>query len=114
ARSAAAAPGQGQSLAGLRQDGAYRTVLWLFNPSAETGIYDLIYRALDGTILGHLDGVTLGAGKVRQLGQGQHPIPLAGVSGGFTVQALVRAGRLLRGRPGVEQPTDAPADGPGE
>ena len=104
-----AAPGQAQILAGLRQDAAYRTVLWLFNPSDEAGVYDLVYRALDGSVLGRLDGVALGPGKARQLGPGQHPIPAAGVKDGFTVQILVRSGKLLAAAQVVNNATNDPA-----
>jgi PKD repeat protein len=106
----AAAAGHQVVLAGLRQDTAYRTTLWLFNPSTtESGLYDLIYRALDGTVLGRIDGVALAAGRARQLSPGQHPIPAAGVTGGFTVQAVVRAGRLLAGGQVVNNATNDPA-----
>jgi hypothetical protein len=97
-------------LTGLRQDNAYRTTLWLFNPSAsEGGVYDLIYRALDGTVIGRLDGVALGAGKARQLSPSQHPIPAAGVASGFTVQAVVRSGSLLAAGQVVNNATNDPA-----
>ncbi|HEY2292256.1 MAG TPA: PKD domain-containing protein [Thermoanaerobaculia bacterium] len=104
-----AAPGQAQILAGLRQDASYRTVLWLFNPSDQATVCDLVYRALDGSVLGRMDGVTLGPGKARQLGPGQHPIPAAGVQGGFTVQALVRSGKLLAAAQVVNNATNDPA-----
>jgi hypothetical protein len=96
-------------LTGLRQDGQHRTTLWLFNPAGETGVYDLVYRALDGTVLGRLDGVALAAGRARQLSPGQHPLPAAGVAGGFTVQALVRSGRLLAAGQVVNNATNDPA-----
>src|SRR6185295_3397562 len=105
----AAAPGHEQILAGLRQDGTYRTVLWLFNPSSEAGVFDLVYRALDGTVLGRMDGVVLGAGKARQLSPGQHPLPAAGVPGGFTVEALVKSGKLLAAGQVVNNATNDPA-----
>jgi len=105
----AAAAGHGQMLAGLRNDADYRTVLWLFNPAAEAGLYDLVYRAADGTVLGRLDGIALGPGKARQLGPGQHPVPQTGLQGGFTVQALVRSGRLLAAAQVVNNATNDPA-----
>ena len=105
----AAAVGQAQVLAGLRNDAAYRIVLWLFNPAAEAGLYDLVYRAADGTVLGRLDGITLGPGKARQLGPAQHPVPQTGLQGGFTVQALVRSGKLLCGAQVVNNATNDPA-----
>ena len=105
----AAAAGHEVELTGLRQDSAYRTTLWLFNPSDQAGVYDLVYRALDGTVIGRLDGLTLGAGKARQLSPKQHPIPAAGVAGGFTVQALVRSGSLLAAGQVVNNATNDPA-----
>jgi PKD repeat protein len=105
----AAGVGQRVILAGLRQDAAYRTTLWLFNPSTDAGTYDLVYRALDGTVLGRLDGVALGAGKARQLSPGQHPLPAAGAAGGFTVEAVVRSGKLLAAGQVVNNATNDPA-----
>jgi hypothetical protein len=55
-----------------------------FNPSDQATVCDLVYRALDGSVLECMAGVTLGPGKARQLGPGQHPIPTAGVQGGCT------------------------------
>ncbi|HEX4961871.1 MAG TPA: hypothetical protein VF173_13590 [Thermoanaerobaculia bacterium] len=46
-------------------------VLWLFNPSDQATVRDLVYRALDGIVLGRMTGVTLGPGKApRQLDPG--------------------------------------------
>jgi PKD repeat protein len=105
----AAGPGEEQVLTGLRQDAAYRTTLWLFNPSGQAGVYDLIYLALDGRELGRIEGYPVGAGKVRQLSPSQHPIPAAGVQGGFTVRAVVRSGRLLSAGQVVTNATNDPA-----
>ena len=91
----AAQPGQTQHLAGLRQDGNGRTALWLLNPAATPGEFDLVYRSLDGTELGTTTGVRLGAGKLRQISPSQHPLPAAGASGGFTVEIAVRSGAVL-------------------
>jgi len=84
-------PGQSQILAGLRRDGRYQTTLWLYNPSASPGVFDLVYRGLDGAVLGRLDGVAVPPGGALQIAPSQHP---AGVQGVFTVQALVRSGKL--------------------
>jgi hypothetical protein len=105
----AATAGRTVVLTGLRQDADYRTTLWLFNPSTGPGVYDLVYRGLDGTPLGRLDGIALGAGRARQLSPGQHPIPAAGVAGGFTVQVLVRSGKLLAAGQVVNNATNDPA-----
>jgi PKD repeat protein len=106
----AAAAGHQVVLTGLRQDTAYRTTLWLFNPSAsEAGLYDVIYRALDGTVLGRLNAVALAPGRARQLSANQHPIPAAGVTGGFTVEVVVRSGKLLAAGQVVNNATNDPA-----
>jgi len=68
-----------------------------------------VYRAADGTVLGRLDGIALGPGKARQLGPAQHPVPQTGLQGGFTVQALVRSGKLLCGAQVVNNATNDPA-----
>ncbi|HEX4725583.1 MAG TPA: PKD domain-containing protein, partial [Pseudonocardiaceae bacterium] len=47
----AAGAGRGQYLAGLRQDANHRTTLWLYNPGTANGVYDLVYRNLDGTVI---------------------------------------------------------------
>jgi hypothetical protein len=91
----AAAPGKAQHLVGLRQDARNRTTLWLFNPGDVPAEYDVVYRTLDGGELGTVKDVRLGAGRMRQLGPGQHPLPAAGVAGGFTVQIVVRSGKVL-------------------
>lgn len=91
----AAGPNQGQYLVGLRQDAKYRTTFWVFNPGTTNGVYDIIYRSLDGQELGRANGVTLPAGKMRQFSPGQHRLPAGGVQNGFTVQVLVRSGKAL-------------------
>lgn len=110
----AAVPGKGHYLVGLRQDAKNRTTYWFYNPGTTTGEYDIIYRALDGTILGRIDGVRLGAGKARQVSPAQHPIPSAGVTGGFTVQFVVKAGKLLSAAQVVNNATNDPAYVKGE
>jgi PKD repeat protein len=109
-----ASAGQGQYLTGLRQDASYRTTLWVFNPAGLPSTYDLVYRALDGSVLGRLDGLTAPPGKSRQIGPGQHPIPAAGVQGGFTVQVLVRSGKLLAAGQVINNATNDPAYVQGE
>lgn len=91
----AAPAGRAQYLAGLREDSAHRTTLWLFNPGAAGAEYDVLYRALDGTVLGTVAAVRLAAGQVRQVSTAQHPLPAAGVAGGFTVQVAVKSGAVL-------------------
>ncbi len=107
--SLAAGVGQGQYLVGLRQGGAYRTTLWLFNPSTSPGQVDLVYRGLDGAILGRLNAVALPAGRSRQLRPTDHPLPASGVTGGYTVQVLVRSGKVLAAAQVVNNATNDPA-----
>lgn len=90
----AAAAGQAQVLAGLRQDTGSRATIWVLNPGPEVGEYDVIYRGLDGAELGRI-AVRLGGGKVRQIGPPQHPLPETGAPDGFTVEVRARAGRVL-------------------
>jgi PKD repeat protein len=90
----AAAAGQSQILAGLRQDSNSRTTVWVLNPGPELGEYDVIYRGLDGMELGRI-AVRLAGGRVRQLSPPQHPLPEAGAPDGFTVEVRVRGGKAL-------------------
>jgi PKD repeat protein len=90
----AAAAGQAQILAGLRQDAGSKATVWVLNPGPEVGEYDVIYRGLEGAELGRI-AVRLGGGKVRQLSPPQHPLPEAGAPDGFTVEVRVRGGRAL-------------------
>lgn len=105
----AAGPNQGQYLVGLRQDNRNRTTLWLFNPGDQQAEYDLIYRNLTGTEIGRTAGVRLAPGKMRQISPNQHPLPTAGVQGGFTVQVLVKSGKVLSAAQVVNNVTNDPA-----
>lgn len=105
----AAGAGQGSFLVGLRQDAKNRTTLWLYNPSQAEADFDIVYRGLDGAVLGRMNGVKLAAGKMRQLSPSQHPIPAAGVTGGFTVHISVRSGKVLSAAQVVNSATNDPA-----
>jgi PKD repeat protein len=106
----AAEAGEGHYLVGLRQDANSRTTFWIFNPSSVQADYDLIYRALDGSELGRISGVKLGAGKLRQFSPSQHALPVTGVpGGGFTVQVKVKAGKALAAAQVVNNQTNDPA-----
>jgi hypothetical protein len=107
--SAAATAGQGQYMVGLRQDTGHWTAYWLFNPSTESGSYDLVYRGLDGTVLGQITGIKLPPGKSKLFRPSEHPIPAAGVPGGFTVQILVHSGKALAAGQVVNLTTNDPA-----
>lgn len=104
-----AGAGQGQYLVGLRQDATHRTTVWLFNPGSDRGVYDLVYRALDGTVIGTTSNVALGAGKMRQLSPGQHPLPEAGAKDGFTIQIVVKEGKILSAAQVINNATNDPA-----
>jgi PKD repeat protein len=101
-------------LVGLRQDAKSRTTMWLFNPSSVTGEYDIIYRGLDGTVLGRTQGVRLGAGRLRQFLPSQHPLPAAGVTGGFTVEVVVKSGKALAAAQVINNASNDPAYVQGE
>jgi hypothetical protein len=88
----AASPGQSQYLTGLRQNTTHRSTVWLFNPDAAVAEYDLVYRSLDGEVLDRVNGFRVPSGRVRQLSAGQHPVAVAG---DFTLQAVVKTGKLL-------------------
>ncbi|HVT57548.1 MAG TPA: PKD domain-containing protein [Thermoanaerobaculia bacterium] len=106
----AASPGQSHYLVGLRQDNDHLTTLWVFNPSSsDIASYDLVYRALDGSVLGTVKGVQLAPGRLRQFLPAQHPIPAAGVQGGFTVQVVVNGGKALAAAQVLSVSTGAPA-----
>ena len=104
----AAGPNQGQYLVGLRQNDKNRTTLWIFNPGDQAGDYDVIYRGLDGKELGRIS-TKLGAGKLRQISPNQHPLPKAGVDGGFTVQVVVKTGKALAAAQVINNVTNDPA-----
>jgi PKD repeat protein len=105
----AAGPGQTQHMVGLRQDATHRTTFWLFNPGTDIAQYDVIYRGLDGSVIGSTRNVQLGGGKVRQFSPNQHPLPAAGVQDGFTVQIVVKAGRVLSAAQVVNNVTNDPS-----
>lgn len=105
----AARPNESHHLVGLRQDSAYRTTFWIYNPEDSVeGRYDLIYRGLDGAVLGRLDNVRLGAGKMRQIRPSDHPLP-GGVAAGFSVEVAVRAGSVMSAAQVVQNQTNDPA-----
>jgi PKD repeat protein len=105
----AAGAGSSQFLAGLRQDAKNRTTMWIFNPSGQMAQYDVIYLSLSGQELGRINDVFLPAGKLQQLSPGQHKIPAAGVTGGFTVQVRVKAGKILTAAQVVKNTSNDPA-----
>ncbi len=97
-----------QYLVGLRQDDDYRTTFWLFNAGSDPGTYDLVYRRLDGTVIGQLTNLSLLGGRMRQFRPSDHPF--AGSNpGGFTVQVVVKAGKALAAAQVVDNLTNDPA-----
>ncbi|HEX6865174.1 MAG TPA: PKD domain-containing protein, partial [Thermoanaerobaculia bacterium] len=110
----AAEPGQAHYLAGLRHDSNNRTTVWIYNSGNEAGTYDLIYRGLNGQVLGRIDNVAVGAGKLRQFSPSQHPLKAigkkkGGVPGGFTLQVVVKSGKVLAAAQVVNNKTNDPA-----
>jgi PKD repeat protein len=110
----AAGTGHAHYLVGLRHDVNNRTTVWVYNSSNEAGTYDLIYRGLDGKVLGRIDNVALGAGKLRQFNPSQHPLKAiskkgGGVPGGFTLEVVVKSGKVLAAAQVVNNKTNDPA-----
>jgi hypothetical protein len=112
--SQAAGPGMSQYLAGLRQDAKNRTTIWIFNPGSQLAAYDIVYLALDGHELGRINDVVMPAGRLQQLSPLQHKLPAAGVQDGFTVQVLVKSGKILAAAQVVKNATNDPAYVQGE
>ncbi len=105
----AAISGQGQYLAGLRQDAGHRTTLWLFNPGSSNGVYDLVYRNLDGSVIATTAGLQLAGGKLRQISPAQLPLPSSGAQNGFTIQIVVKSGQVLSAAQVVDNGTNDPS-----
>lgn len=115
----AAEAGEAHYLVGLKHDTYNRSTLWIYNPAGQAGTYDLIYRGLDGKILGRLDNVAVGAGKLRQFSPTQHPLKAVGkksrgVVGGFTIEIVVKSGKALAAAQVVNNKTNDPAYVQGE
>jgi len=104
-----ATTGKSQSLVGLRQGDAWRSTIWILNPSSSSGLYDVIYRKLDGTILGRFTNLGLGPGKMKQIRPSEHPLGGASIEDGFTVQVLVKAGGALAAAQVINNRTNDPA-----
>ena len=112
----AAGPGEVHYLVGLRHDANNRSTVWIVNPTLQEATYDLIYRGLDGKILGRLDNVIVGAAKLRQFSPSQHPFQVKGkgkkknanVAGGFTIQIVVKSGKALAAAQVVNNKTNDP------
>jgi PKD repeat protein len=105
----AAGAGASQFLAGLRQDAKNRSTLWIFNPGSQMAQYDVVYLNLGGQELGRIKDVFLPAGKMQQLSPAQHKLPAAGVVDGFTVQVVVKGGKILSAAQVVKNATNDPA-----
>jgi hypothetical protein len=95
-----------QVLVGLRQDEEFRTVLWLYSPSG--GHVDLVYRALNGAVLGTISNYPLGPGGARQVAPSQHALP-AEFAGRFTVEVKLRDGDVLSAAQVVNNANNDPA-----
>ncbi len=107
----AAGAGQAQHLVGLREDAKSRSTFWVLNPGPDSGSYEIVFRGLDGQELGRISNVNVPAGKLRQLNKAQFP---AGLTGAFTVQVLVRSGKVLTAAQVVNNKTNDPAYVQGE
>ncbi|HEV8583004.1 MAG TPA: hypothetical protein VGX68_28385 [Thermoanaerobaculia bacterium] len=107
----AAGAGQSQYLVGLRQDMENQTTFWLFNPDEVAAEYDVIYRSEDGAVLGMIPGVRLDPGKMHPFGPRQHP---PSVAAGFSVQVLVKSGKVLSAAQVINSTRNGQADIQGE
>ncbi|HEX4964310.1 MAG TPA: PKD domain-containing protein [Thermoanaerobaculia bacterium] len=96
-------------LVGLRQDGLNKTTLWLFNPSGVAGLYDLVYRDINGNVLGTLQNVKAPAGQLVQIGPTQHPIRKPGTPYGVSVEVVVKSGKALAAAQVVRNGSNDPA-----
>ncbi len=105
----AAGANQSHYLVGLRQDASNKTTLWLFNPGPDVAFCDIVYRALDGSVIQTVSGVATPPGHLRQYLPRQLPLPAAGVADGFTVQINVQGGTLLAAAQVVNTTSGAPA-----
>jgi PKD repeat protein len=106
----AAKVGQIQYLVGLRQDATHLSTVWVFNNStADYGVYDIVYRGLDGTVLGTISNLTLPPGKVKGFLPAQHPLPGGTIANGFTVQVVVKNGTALSAAQVLTTSTGDPA-----
>jgi hypothetical protein len=102
--------GQAHYLVGLRQDATHLSTVWVFNNSTTAyGLYDVVYRGLDGTVLGTVSNLALPPGKVKGLLPSQHPLPAGGVTNGFTVQVVVKNGTVLTAAQVLSTSTGDPA-----
>ena len=102
--------GQSHYLVGLRQDANHLATVWVFNNSTtDYGIYDVMYRGLDGTVLGTVSNLTLPPGRVRGFLPNQLPLPAGGVTNGFTVQVVVKNGTVLTAAQVLSTSTGDPA-----
>jgi hypothetical protein len=108
--SEAAEVGQQLVLAGLRQEeNEANTTLLLFNPGEDSALCDIVYYGLDGQELGRIPNYVVSPGGMRQINPSRHPLPVAGVPGGFSVVMVVRAGSLMGGAQTVINQTNDPA-----
>jgi len=93
-----ALPDRPRSLIGLRQDAGFqngvRSTVWLYNPVDSAASYTLRYFDHEGHELGTAEG-RLGAGKLRQVNAGFHPLPPGGAPEGFVVRLEVSDGALM-------------------
>jgi PKD repeat protein len=95
-----------QILVGLRSDEQFRSVLFLFSPSGAH--VDLVYRSMEGAVLGTLENFPLSPGGARQVSPSQHPLP-TDFTGRFTVEVRLRDGDVLSAAQVVNNANNDPA-----
>lgn len=103
----AASPSERSLLVGLRQNGDYRSTVWLYNPSGVRADLELRYLDPDG----HAVATTahpVGPGKAVQLNPSRHPTEVDGLAA-FTLEVEVRSGRVLTAAAVVNNVTGDPS-----
>jgi hypothetical protein len=109
----ASGPGEKQVLLGLASDAAYRSVLWFYAPEGKA-VADLVYRDLtaEHKVLGTISNFTVMGGGTRAVAPSGHP--LGSYKGRFTVEVLVKEGKLVSGAQTTNSLNNDPAFSDGQ
>ena len=94
------------SLVGLRQDNAFRSNFWVAAFGSDRASFDVIYRDFEGHVVGEALDQGVAGGKVRQFLSAALPTAPDGL---FTVDIVVRNGRIIVGGQVVSAVTGDPA-----
>jgi PKD repeat protein len=103
----AATPEQSQELLGLTEGDDFRTEIWLFNPTSVRAQVRLVYRNLDGEVLGTRSRA-VPRGKAILVPSSQHS--LGGEQGAFSVEVeVLSGGTILSGAQVINLQNNDPA-----